>query len=372
MKVILAMFLVTLSLPALGAVINPDGSGDYPTIQSALGDLPTGSNITLSPGVFTGAGNWDLSFFGKHFNFYGGTGDPADVIFDLNEGPGRDTHRVIVLDDLGEAGCYFRYITFRGGRAPGANGGAVFAEGVWVDFVDCIFEDNQADQGGAIYGYQSEVYLTRCHFELNIANRGGALFGAGNNNFNLYLCRCENNHANDRGGVAASAAVSSGSISFSNSVCWQNTATLYAGVAYLADATQGFFDYNTFVENFAPLASSLFLSSSFYLDNNIIAWGNSSPVQGTGGGVTVFCNDIYGNTGGDYLGPLTGYLGTDSNISQDPQFCGITDGYLALQSDSPCAPDHSPCSSEPIGALPVECGEQATLLMHWDAVKSLY
>ncbi|MBC8368177.1 hypothetical protein H8E52_12280 [bacterium] len=371
MKLKMALILIALNLPVLGAVINPDGSGDYPTIQSALADLPTESNITLGPGVFTGAGNWDLSFFGKHFNFYGATGDPADVIFDLSEGTGRDSHRAIVLDDLGEAGCYFRYITFRGGRAPGDNGGAVFAEGVWVDFVDCVFEDNQAALGGAIYGNQSEVYLTRCHFNLNFANQGGALFGAGTNSFNLYLCRCENNHANDRGGVVASADGSSGNISISNSICWQNSATLNAGIAYLAGETQGYFDYNTFVENFATIASSLYLNFIFYMDNNIIAWGNSSPVQGSGGGISVFCNDIFGNTGGDYLGPLTGYLGTDNNISQDPQFCGISDGNFALQSDSPCTHENSSCPDQ-IGALPVECGEQATILMHWDALKTLY
>ena len=131
--------------------------------------------------------------------------------------------------------------------------------------------------------------------------------------------------------------------------------------------------YNSsFVENSSPGGSSMFLDWMYSMNHCLLVWGDSPPSQGDGSGMIVTCNDLFGNIGGDYTGPMSGYLGLDGNFQADPQFCGITDGYLALQSDSPCAPENSPCPNELIGALPVGCGEQAAQAKSWGAVKRLY
>ena len=41
-------------------LVNPDGSGDFPTIQAALDAVVTGDVIELGDGLFTGPGNRDL------------------------------------------------------------------------------------------------------------------------------------------------------------------------------------------------------------------------------------------------------------------------------------------------------------------------
>ncbi len=369
----IVLLLLTLAVFTQAVTVNPDGSGDYPTIQDALDATASDQTIFLGAGIFTGPGNWDLDPGNKKFRIMGNTGNAEDVIIDLADTATRTPHRAIILVEPGNEGFRFDYLTFRGGIAPDGNGGvAIISNILWMDFRACIFENNQADYGGAIYNEDTEVYVVDCFFRLNIADQGGCLYGTGQNYFPIWGGRFENNHANDRGGVVATAAGSTGSVVMSDGVYWQNSATLTGGVAYLADSTDGYLTNSSFVENLAPIASTAYMNDIFYLEESIIAWGNSAPIQGTGVGVNIICNDIYGNTGGDYTGPLTGQLGSNGNISQDPEFCGISDGYLALQSDSPCAPDNSPCPGELIGALPVECGEQATVIMHWDAVKSLY
>lgn len=89
------------------------------------------------------------------------------------------------------------------------------------------------------------------------------------------------------------------------------------------------------------------------------------------------CNDAWGNEEFNY-GLLTGDpVGTNGNISADPQFCGANpelSGNFYLQSDSPCAPGNHPdgYSCGLIGALPVGCGATATQRSSWSGIKSLY
>jgi hypothetical protein len=68
------------------------------------------------------------------------------------------------------------------------------------------------------------------------------------------------------------------------------------------------------------------------------------------------CCNIFGNTGGDWSGCIAGHGGSSGNIGLDPQFCDLQNENYGLDSDSPCAPDHSPGSCGLIGALPVACG----------------
>jgi len=375
LAIALVLLILTVPIAAWGATVKPDGSGDYTNIQEALDALEDGDAILLTEGIFTGPGNWDLDPGGKHFHFYGLPADPELVVIDLEDPSGRSAHRAIILDTSGEEGTRFENITFRGGRAPGAAGGVAILMVPWVDFINCIFEDNQADLGGVFHIQGATIYSKDCHYHLNFADQGGvayleesAFFGD-LGYFNLFT----NNHANSRGGVFACSESASGSLGLrGGSVFWQNSATLTGGVAYTNGTVWAYLEHVTAVENFAPIGSAFHLNYAFDLEHSIIAWGNSAPVQGTGVTSGAMCNNIFGNTGGDWLGPITGYLGTDGNISEDPEFCGLSDGYFALQSDSPCAPDHSSCPGELIGALPVECGEQTTTVMQWDALKTLY
>ena len=71
--------------------------------------------------------------------------------------------------------------------------------------------------------------------------------------------------------------------------------------------------------------------------------------------LTVRCCDVYGNSGGDWIGCIASQYGIDGNISQDPLFCDALTGDFTLDAASPCAPEHSGgCGL--IGAWPVGCG----------------
>jgi hypothetical protein len=68
------------------------------------------------------------------------------------------------------------------------------------------------------------------------------------------------------------------------------------------------------------------------------------------------CCDVWGNAGGDWVGPLATQEGINGNICLDPVFCASASSALFLRDDSPCAPfsvPHPECDL--VGAWPVNC-----------------
>ncbi len=57
-------------------VVQPDGSGDFATIQSAIDAAIPGDTIELADGMFAGDGNRDLDFKGKAITIRSQSGDP--------------------------------------------------------------------------------------------------------------------------------------------------------------------------------------------------------------------------------------------------------------------------------------------------------
>jgi hypothetical protein len=66
-------------------VVNPDGTGDYPTIQAAINGAGTGDIIELTDGTFTGAGNRGISFLGKAITVRSQSGNPEACIIDCQQ-----------------------------------------------------------------------------------------------------------------------------------------------------------------------------------------------------------------------------------------------------------------------------------------------
>jgi hypothetical protein len=59
---ILALSLTSCAIASAETyVVSPDGSGDFPTIQTAIDAVVDGDIVQLTDGVFTGEGNRDLS-----------------------------------------------------------------------------------------------------------------------------------------------------------------------------------------------------------------------------------------------------------------------------------------------------------------------
>ncbi len=69
---------------------------------------------------------------------------------------------------------------------------------------------------------------------------------------------------------------------------------------------------------------------------------------------TSSCNDVYGNTSGDWVDCLLDQNGINGNFSANPEFCDTASRDYRLFNISPCAPPLNSCE-ELIGALPVAC-----------------
>ncbi|MCU0610380.1 MAG: hypothetical protein MUE60_01150 [Candidatus Eisenbacteria bacterium] len=63
--------------------VEPDGSGDYPTIQAAINAASPSDEIVLGDGVFTGDGNRNIDFVGKAVTVRSQSGDPATCVIDV-------------------------------------------------------------------------------------------------------------------------------------------------------------------------------------------------------------------------------------------------------------------------------------------------
>jgi hypothetical protein len=89
--------------------------------------------------------------------------------------------------------------------------------------------------------------------------------------------------------------------------------------------------------------------------NTVIA-NNSGPalIATQTDALAVTCSNFHGNEGGDWSGPLAGYLGTGGNLSTDPMFCDAAGGDYHLRQNSPLSADNSGACGT-IGALEWNC-----------------
>jgi hypothetical protein len=101
------------------------------------------------------------------------------------------------------------------------------------------------------------------------------------------------------------------------------------------------------------------------------------PVRCANAGTAeLFCCDLFGNSGGDWVGCVAGQLGLNNNFSADPLFCDVASGDFSLDGDSPCMPAHNSCG-QLIGAEGYGCGDPTTVReglveSSWGRVKERY
>lgn len=80
-----------LGAPALVSaatyLINPDGSGDFPTIQEGIWAAANGDTIELGDGTFRGNWNRLIDYIGLAITVRSRGGDPATCVIDIEGGP---------------------------------------------------------------------------------------------------------------------------------------------------------------------------------------------------------------------------------------------------------------------------------------------
>jgi hypothetical protein len=114
----------------------------------------------------------------------------------------------------------------------------------------------------------------------------------------------------------------------------------------------------TIFENSASQGGGLYCtSSSPVLQNCIVAFspeGEAVHCPGATDDPTLTCCDLYGNSGGDWIGCIADQAGINGNFSLDPLFCDTSAADFRLDHISPCTPENNECGSL-IGSLGIGC-----------------
>lgn len=204
-----------------------------------------------------------------------------------------------------------------GNHATGA-GGAVFSGDGQPVITNCLFSGNTAaTEGGAIAAIGGELSLSGSTLADNTAlTAGGAVFCNSLLGLSVIGCTLANNQAPAGGGIQ---------------VIWGGTATTTVAATLIA--------FNGAGEG--------------------LRWDGMGTLH-------LEHDDIFGNDGGDWIGPIAGQFGTNGNLDLDPLFCDAAAGDYTLDGLSPCLAVNNP-SGVRIGAHGWGCGattavdEQATI-----------
>lgn len=390
-------FAIAISASATTFVVRPDGTGDFANLEAALLAVTNGDRIELADGTFSGAGNRDVDFLGKAVTIASQSGDPTVCIIDCG-GSESEPHRGFVFQSGEGSGSVLDGIAVRGGYLSGGDnnaGGAIYCTDASSPTLrNCRFESCSATYGGAVAALNSSSpNISGCEFVANQAtDGGGAIYLYFSASPAITDCIFRENHA-DRGGAASlqfqtspafaecdffdntstrdGAGVycsSNASPTIAGCVFASNVATLRGGALYCSGSTAEVRNCTLFANGGSQGGGILCnVASAVTIENTIIAFGAGESVLClVDGTATLSCSDLFGNTGGDWVGSIAGQLNTAGNLSADPKFCdsGLKD--FGLFPESPCAPSE-PCGL--IGALPVTCGAPATVITSWGAVK---
>jgi predicted outer membrane repeat protein len=252
-------------------------------------------------------------------------------------------------------------------------GGVVCSNIGWTGLMNTSFEDNTAVYGGGLACVESaNVTVMACSFTGNNAHHGGAASISESGKLLTKWCDFDSNTARQGGGVFCD----SGSIEIRNTGICNSTR---GGGIYLNQAGGNFVSCLiadnagsgivaimgtavskncTVVRNHAFRGAAVICSlSTVSLEHTIVAFNTggeglyideSSPLFG------LYCSNLYGNEGGDWVGPIEDFSGILGNFSLDPLFCDTAAADYHIAANSPCAPEFSSCGSL-TGALGVGC-----------------
>jgi hypothetical protein len=287
--------------------VNPEGTGDYPTIQAAINAAGQYTTVMLGDGTYHGAGNRDLDFLGKPITVWSEDGNPELCIIDC-EGSQAAPHRGFNFHSGESSDATLTGVTITNGYATAGGGGVLCSNASAPTVTNCIFLGNVASAGGGLGAESASPSLTQCTFRGNTTDGYGGAAACGHSAAVFINCTMIENSATEGGGI-------------------------YCGAGAAVEVANTIMAFN---------------------DGGMAVFCNG------GGGCTLECTDIYGNAGGDWVGVIASQYGLEGNICADPLFCGLPVNDLKLRAESPCAP-HSPQNPncDLAGAWPVGCTEYA-------------
>ena len=287
----------------------------------------------------------------------------TDCTFIDNIGEGQSTYSGygggIWIDRLSRAtivrSVFERNISKRG-AGVWVGGGAV------VDILDCTFLDNLSRSWGGGLGGSAEgttLRVIRSTFTRNSASSSGGGISLFSVSPEITDCQFIDNTSTSRGG---GMFLSSSDPTITGTLFSGNTADeAGGGLAGLGSAPT--IRNTTFHGNSGFLGGGIYVGagdgpSAAVIERSIIAFGTLGEAVfcEPGSSADLSCSDVFGSTGGDWVGCLETQLGQDGNFALDPLFCNAAGGNFRLTASSPCAPANSPPGCDLIGAFPAGCG----------------
>ena len=360
---------------------------DFAKIQQAIDAASYGDIVEVSPGTYTGDGNWDIDFKGKAITVRSSSG-PGQTTIDCAEG-----HRGFYFHEGENRNSVLRGFTIRdavlsGSKIPPENsswnpshahpiGGGIFCEFSSPSIIDCVIKQCSAELGGGIGSVGGSPLIVNCTIEQ--CRAGG--FGAGialikGSDARIVNCTINRNTGSDNsvgGGVYClqSRLVMAGcDISFNSAQGNAIGGGLYCG----GSSTQVTLEHcivsnNTaqtgggiFSDSYADLDitnctiadnthSGVYADASYIAIKNSIVWYNGGSAVSLGGSLS--SNPVlYSN--------IEGYYPGQGNIDSEPKFVsagsdyhlrsGYTGQITNWSNHSPCIDAGDP--QDPIGAEP--------------------
>jgi len=194
-------------------------------------------------------------------------------------------------------------------------------------------------EGGGLYAPNSDLTITDCAF---LDNEGGAEGGAISSSGPLRVTDCvfADNYALGWGGAVRTE---NSSPAFPRCVFVNNSVEIAAGAVRADYALPPsfppmVFDQCTLIGNEGASTCGAVWANGILVQvtRSIIAFGLGAAPFWANNPITFTCSDIYGNESGDWIGSYAGQLGTNGNISADPEFCDVASGDYHLAGTSPC------------------------------------
>jgi hypothetical protein len=363
--------------------VEPDGSGDAPTIAAAIDSAAAADTVLVACGTYAEHGIEMKS----GVVLRSATGFPDCATIDAERAA-----RVLTCSEA-DSTTVIEGFTLTGGHPPDHGGGAVYCWRSAPTIVRCDLVDNLVTtitaKGGALRSDISTPVLIDCVIARNRAPYGGAIFSVFARGPTLTRCAFEDNVADEAGG-ALYLHMTSPDLSDTTPVItdcvftgnrapeggavyvWRNSVPKFVdctfagneadvgGAVGCRDAAHLTFEGCTLDGNGSDgsaLGAAMWVGnySSVSLRRTIVAFHSGGEAFACERGTaTLACSDVHGTEGGDFVGCILGQLGVDGNFSQDPLFCDRAHGDYRLHPDSPCLPGNHPdgASCGLIGAHP--------------------